>query len=279
MGQKNGKDNKTIVLRFYAELNDFLKPVNRHIAIEFAFKGPMTIQEAIESSGVPHKAVDLVLVNSEPASFSQKINNGDYISVYPTFELLDITPISGRKNTPLSQTRFILDAHLGKLAKLLRLLGFDTEYYNNIDDNDLILLGNCENRIVLTRDRGILKSRLLTHGYYVRSIYPKNQLKEIIEKFDLFSQFSPFSRCLICNEKIKNISNSEIKNLVNPEILNTFKKIYHCPACNRIYWEGSHYLRMKQFIEELKPPKHSSVSRFKIEPLVLKTFPKFAHCK
>lgn len=239
------------MIRFYAELNDFLKPVNRHVAFKLAFKGPMTIQEAIESSGVPHKAVDMVLVNSELGSFIQKINNGDYISVYPTFELLDISQLSGRKNTPLRQSRFILDAHLGKLAKLMRLLGFDVTYYNNIADNDLILLGNCERRIVLTRDRGVLKSRLLTHGYYVRSIYPKNQLKEIVEKFDLYSQFVPFSRCLICNNKLENISVSEVKNLVKPELLNIYKKFYHCSSCNRIYWEGSHYLRMKQFIEEL----------------------------
>ncbi len=243
--------NKKAFIRFYAELNDFLRNEQRQKSFEFSFKGGIILKDAIESLGVPHTAVDLVLVNSVPAGFRHKIGQGDYISVYPEFEAFDISEITSNRKKPLRETCFILDAHLGKLARRLRLLGFDSVYENDITDELIIRIAGLEKRIILTRDKGILKSEKVTHGYYVRAIYTDEQLKEVIGKFDLRKQFNPFSRCLVCNHVLASVLLSEIRNEVNPETAGIFKKFFRCTGCKQIYWEGSHYDRMRKLIESI----------------------------
>lgn len=245
-------DIKTVTIRFYAELNDFLKTDCKHKAFELSYKGVVTVREAIESLGVPHSAVDLVLVNSHPVAFTQRLKEGDYLSVYPVFESFDISTLSTNQKPPLRSSSFIADVHLGKLTRLLRLLGFDTLYFHHIDDNKLIDKANQTNRIILTRDHDLLKSRWVTHGYYVRSINPRQQIKEVVDKFDLYNQFKPFSRCLVCNGMLEIVALSAIKDQLNPETASAFARFFRCPHCHRIYWEGSHYHHMLQTIEKLR---------------------------
>jgi uncharacterized protein len=251
---------KTARIRFYAELNDFLRTGQKQKNFDFSFKGQVTVRDAIESLGVPHSAVDLMLVNGLPAPFSQRIHSGDMISVYPEFETFDISGISQIRKKPLRTSRFIVDAHLGKLARELRMLGFDTLFAREISDNEIISLACNERRTIITRDRDLLKSEKVDHGYYVRSTHSGDQLKEVINKFDLYSQFSPFTRCLICNGELFNVTLAEISDKIKPETASVFKDFFRCSGCHRIFWEGSHYERMKNYIEKLTEERRVNIN-------------------
>jgi uncharacterized protein with PIN domain len=244
-------DKMVASVRIYAELNDFVKPAFRQRKIEISVKGRITVRNAVESLGVPHSAIDLVLVNGNPVVFGQLIQPGDYISVYPQFESFDISGVSRNRKEPLRKSRFIADAHLGKLATKLRMLGFDTLFSGELSDDEIIILASAQKRIILTRDREMLKSDLVDHGYYVRSVYPATQLKEVIGKFDLGSQFKPFTRCLKCNGKLETACKQEVKDLVPGETATLFKAFFRCSGCGKIYWEGSHYESMKADIISL----------------------------
>jgi uncharacterized protein len=243
---------RLVSVRFYAELNDFIRPAQRQKQFDFSFKGQMTVKGAIESLGVPHSAVDLVLVNGNPVGFSCLLKQGDYISVYPEFEALDVSGISKNRKKPLRTSRFILDAHLGKLAKKLRMLGFDSLFAREIIDSEIITRACTEKRIILTRDRDLLKSEKVDHGYYIRATDTERQLKEVILKFDLWSQFDPLTRCLVCNGDLEKADISEVSGQINQETATIYNEFFRCSSCKKIYWEGSHYESMKEYIENLR---------------------------
>lgn len=242
---------RNVTIRFYAELNDFIRPVYRYKPAEFLFKGRITVRGAIESLGVPHSAVDLVIINGKPARFSKIINQGDHLSVYPEFESFDISGISKNRKKPIRTSRFMLDAHLGKLTKKLRLLGFDSVFAGGIVDEEIIDTARTGKRIILTRDRELLKSDRVDHGYYIRATMTDAQLKEVIAKFDLRSQFDPFSRCLECNGELVKADLPQVKEMINPGTAQIFDAFFRCSACGRIYWEGSHYKSMTEYISRL----------------------------
>jgi uncharacterized protein len=244
-------DVKKVTFRFYAELNDFLPVKQKQQIFDYYYKGTITVKDAVESMGVPHSSIDLILVNGQPADFSQKLQRDDFVSVFPEFETFDISDINRLRKKPLRTSRFMADAHLGKLARDLRMLGFDTLFANNLPDKEIIALAAREKRTILTRDRDLLKSDKVDHGYYIRAIGCLEQLEEVISKFDLFSQFKPFSRCLVCNGTLEALEKSEIQGLVKPELAVFFSRFFHCPDCKRIYWEGSHFLKMSEKINKL----------------------------
>lgn len=240
----------SVTLRFYEELNDFLHRENRKKVFRYAFAPHQTIKDVIEACGVPHTEVDLILVNGEPVDFFYRLKKDDYISVYPVFEKLDITGISKLEHSPLRNLKFIADVHLGKLARYMRMIGLDTMYENNSDDNDLIEISIQENRILLTRDKGILMNNKVTLGSYVYSSNSKKQLTEVIRKFQLRSQIKPFSRCMECNGEIKISDKSSILHLLKPLTKKYYNEFYMCSDCGKIFWKGSHYKRMKLLIEK-----------------------------
>jgi uncharacterized protein len=244
-------DIKKVTFRFYAELNDFLPVKQKQQIFDHYYKGTITVKDAVESLGVPHSSIDLILVNSQPADFLQKLKIDDFVSVFPEFETFDISDINRLRKKPLRTSRFMADAHLGKLARDLRMLGFDTLFANNIPDKEIIALAAREKRTILTRDRDLLKSDHVDHGYYVRAIGTQEQLEEVISKFDLFSQFKPFTRCIVCNGKLENVELSEIQEHIKPETIATFSHFFRCAECEKIYWEGSHFMRMSEKINNL----------------------------
>ncbi len=187
------------LFRFYSELNDFLPPERKFRDSVLSFFTNTSVKDAIEAFGVPHTEVDLVLVNGESVDFSRAVGDGDRVSVYPVFEALDISPIERVRPTPLRVTRFVLDVHLGRLAAYLRMLGFDTLYSNTATDQELARLSADEGRILLTRDWGLLKRSVVTHGHAVRATASREQVAEIVERFDLAGSIQPFVRCLRCN--------------------------------------------------------------------------------
>ncbi|MCK5101281.1 MAG: Mut7-C ubiquitin/RNAse domain-containing protein, partial [Cyclobacteriaceae bacterium] len=235
----------------YEELNDFLLFKYRKKRFEYNIATNTSVKDAIESLGVPHTEIDLILINSISADFSYNLKEGDYVSVYPKFESFDISELTKIRSKPLRETKFILDVHLGKLAKYLRLLGFDTLYFNNLDDPEIIEIAKAKNRIILTRDLGILKNNKVTHGYWLRSQDSKEQLKEVIQRFDLKNKLNLFSRCTICNGDISKIDKSLIKNQIHIKTFNEFNTFYQCKNCKKIYWKGSHYERMLEMIDGL----------------------------
>lgn len=242
---------RIVEFRFYEELNDFLPKEKRKKSFSYKFRHNQNVKDAIEALGVPHAEVDLILVNGATQDFSYTLQNADYISVYPVFESLDISEVTILRPKPLRETKFILDVHLGKLCKYLRMLGFDTYYRNNLQDDEIVKIALDENRIILTRDIGILKNGQVSHGYWVRSQHSDKQLSEVIRRFDLRLHIQPFLRCISCNGLIESVVKSKIEHRLNDNTRAYFTEFYQCRSCGKVFWEGSHYENMKKFMDNL----------------------------
>ncbi len=237
--------------RFYEELNEFLPAEKRKVSFTYEFSGKPSVKDAIEALGVPHVEVDLVLVNGDSVDFLYNLNDGDNVSVYPVFEGLDITPVIRLRDKPLREVKFILDAHLGRLAKYLRLCGFDTLFNGNYTDPEIVDIAEKEKRIILTRDRGILKNKRVTHGYWIRSQKYDEQLKEVLIRFDLKNQVRFFSRCIICNTPLEDVKRKDITDRLQGKTKRYYSEFKRCPGCDRVYWEGSHYENMTKCITKI----------------------------
>lgn len=242
---------KTAHFRFYEELNDFLRPKQRKTCFPYSFKGNVSIKDLIESLGVPHTEIDLILVNGNSVDFNYIVRDCDYISVFPVFEKFDISSVTHLRSKPLRTTKFIVDVNLGKLAKYLRMVGFDTSYSNCYSDPEIVKTSINEKRIILTRDKGILKYSNVTHGYWVREIYPKKQLFEVINYFQLSRKFDPFTRCLLCNTLLIPIEKRKILDKITDYTSKHYDDFKLCPICNKVFWKGSHYIQMQYLINKL----------------------------
>lgn len=234
--------------RFYEELNDFLAPERRGREFVCRCARAATTKHMIEALGVPHTEVELVLVNGESVDFKRLIADGDRVAVYPKFEAFDIAPLLRVRETPLRETRFVADAHLGALAHLLRLTGFDTRYDNAFDDAEIEQLAAAERRIVLTRDRELLKRRSIDHGCYVRALEPQRQLHEVFERLDLARSARPFTRCLACNGVLRAVDKASIEGRLPPQVREACDRFAACDGCDRVFWEGSHWRRMRDTV-------------------------------
>jgi len=173
-----------VQLRFYEELNDFLPPHRRKVTFTHALTRRTSVKDLIESFGVPHTEVELILANGRSVDFSYIVQAGDRISVYPMFESLDVSPLLRLREKPLRDPRFVVDANLGQLARYLRLLGFDATYRNSFTDAEVAQISSREKRIVLTRDRALLRHKIITHGYFVRAVKPREQVREILARLE-----------------------------------------------------------------------------------------------
>jgi uncharacterized protein len=238
--------------RFYAELNDFLPPERRFTEFPYEFLDIATVKDRIESFGVPHTEVDLILVNGEPADFARRVKDGDRVSVYPVFEALDIAPLARLRPAPLRDPRFVIDTHLGRLAAYLRMLGFDALYRNCWADEELARISRDERRILLTRDVGLLKRGAVTHGYFVRETDARRQLEEVLRRLDLGRLADPFSRCMRCNGALAPVPKAEVLDRLPPRAAAEHEDFRRCPQCGRVYWRGGHYRRMSQWIERVR---------------------------
>ena len=248
---KTSTSRRIAEFRFYEELNDFLPPDKRKRSFAHNFAGTPSVKDSIESIGVPHSEIDLILVNGESVDFKFRLEGGERVAVYPVFERFDISPLLRLRPRPLRNPRFILDVHLGKLARYLRLLGFDTLYRNDYEDATIIAISVAQQRIILTRDVGLLKHGSVTRGYWVRGTRPKRQLQEIIQVFYLNRCLAPFSRCIACNGELDSVAKETVLYRLPPRTREHFDEFYECRGCARIYWAGSHYDRMREWINDL----------------------------
>lgn len=238
--------------RFYAELTAFLSSNADSGEVVRPFNGSPSVKDQIEACGIPHTEVDLILANGDSVSFGYRLSDGDVVSVYPVFESFDISSVSRVRPQPLREVRFVVDVNLGRLARYLRLLGFDTMADGGLDDPDLVEASVEQRRILLTKDRGLLKRAAVTHGYFVRSVYPDDQIVEVVRRFDLSAVLDPFGRCMECNGKIKAVARAEIEHLLEPLTKLYFDDFRRCSECHRVFWRGSHVERLESIIETVR---------------------------
>lgn len=237
--------------RFYEELNDFLPPACRKVSFTHTFTGTPSVKDRIQSLGVPHTEVDLILVDGVSVDFAHRLYGGERVAVYPMFERFDIATLSLLRPEPLRRPAFALDVHLGKLARYLRTLGLDTLYRTDWDDAELAAQAQIEHRIILTRDIGLLMRNTVTHGAFLRNTNVRKQVEEVLERFDLWRHVDLFSRCAHCNGHIEAILRSEAAGHIPPRVWEYQETFYRCRDCGHLYWAGSHADRMRAWITTL----------------------------
>ena len=237
---------------FYGDLNDFLPRKRRRVWFKHPFKGNPAIKDSIESLGVPHVEVLGILVHGKSVGFSYQLRHKDKVAVYPNDKKIENLAIKRLQVKSFRHPRFILDAHLGKLARHLRLFGFDTFYKKDYSDRDIVGVVRDKRRIVLTRDIGLLKNKAIRHGYWIRTTDPEKQIREVVRRFDLGKKIRPFKICLECNGRIIRVKKSKVIRRLPPLTKDFFQKFHLCVQCKRIYWQGSHYDKLKSFIARIE---------------------------
>lgn len=243
--------------RFYEELNDFLPPERARREHVYRFEGHPSVKNAIESQGVPHTEVDLILVDGWSIGFDYQLRDGNRVAVYPTFERFDITPLVRLRERPLRDPCFVVDVNLGKLARLLRMLGFDTLYRNDYGDAEIVDIAAHEQRIVLTRDRRLLHHARITHGYWVRNVDPDNQAVEVVKRLQLERWVRPRLRCLDCNGRIFPVAKAEVLHRLEPLTRHHYSDFYRCERCAKVFWKGSHYKGIRAQLARLTRTKNA----------------------
>lgn len=241
----------TAFLRFYAELNDCLSPERRQRTLAHQFQGEPAVKDVIEALGVPHVEVGLLLANDEPVDFLYRLREGDRVAVYPVFSHVDLSQVQQVRNPPPEDSSFIADEHLGKLARLLRLLGFETWYAQGLDDARIAAQASQEGRILLTRDRDLLKRGRVHHGYWVRSDDPVEQAQEVVRRYGLADKAKPFSLCLKCGGKLLPVDKERVLPRIPPRVRSWREEYLLCGRCNKLYWRGSHHGRLASTVKRI----------------------------
>ena len=199
--------------------------------------------------GVPHTEVDVILANGLPVNFSYPLQDDDNIDVYPVFSDITTTRSLKLSPSPPEPLSFVLDVHLGKLARRLRLLGFDSCYSNDFEDVDIMAVAEREGRIILTRDLGILKHRRVKHGYLVRSNRVEEQVQEVMRRYDLQGRIRLWTRCMVCNGLLEKVNKADILDRLEPRTRLYYHDFRRCSGCDRLYWQGSHHARIVAWLD------------------------------
>nr|WP_242689317.1 Mut7-C ubiquitin/RNAse domain-containing protein [Pedobacter sp. SYSU D00535] len=234
---------------FYDSLNDFLPASARERWLDYPFLHTQSVKDIIEAIGVPHPEIGFILLNGSPVAFEARVREADRVEVYPVHKTFGFDSILF---SPPQVYQFVLDVHLGKLARLMRLLGFDTLYTNTYTDAEIVAIAERENRIVLTRDVGLLKQKSVKWGYWLRSQNTREQLQEVIAYWQLKAAFREFERCLQCNGKLQPVDKQQVLHKLPPKTREFFQEFFQCRCCQKVYWKGSHYDRMQALVRELR---------------------------
>ena len=237
--------------RFYEELNDFLPRRRRKTEFRAGFQGKRAIKDMIESMGVPHTEIDLILVNGKSVDFGYILREGDRVSVYPVFESLNIEGVTRLREIPLRRSRFIADINLGDIVKYMRASGLDVHLDPSLSPREIIDISKTENRIILTKSRKLLKFKEVTHGIFIRPGTMEDQIRKIVDELHIRDSLRPFSRCLCCNSLLESVKKERIADRI-PQKTKAFCDQYaYCKSCDKIFWNGTHYIRMKKVVDRI----------------------------
>ncbi|HEY5767981.1 MAG TPA: Mut7-C RNAse domain-containing protein [Candidatus Udaeobacter sp.] len=237
-------------LRFHRDLSIFLGSKAGDAVIERRLGEKTSIKDIIESCGVPHPEVDLILVDEQTVGFDHPLANDAKVEVFPVENRG--TARTEKQLQTVCIARFVTDGHLGALTRNLRLLGFDVAYEQNADDRQLLEAMARENRALLTRDRRLLMHAIVQHGYYPRSQNADEQTVEVVRRFNLSDLIAPFTRCLRCNAPLEEAAKADIIDKLEPLTKIYYDQFCRCPDCKQIYWSGSHFPKLQKRIEEIR---------------------------
>jgi uncharacterized protein with PIN domain len=235
--------------RFYGSLNDFLAPAQKQATLVCAFAERASVKDLVEALGVPHPEIDRIVVNGASVGFGYRVSDGDRVAVYPIWRNVDPGSDGRLSPPPQEHLRFVADVHLGQLAAYLRFAGFDTLYRNDYADADIAAVSALEDRVLLTRDVGVLKRGNVARGYFVRATQPGRQLVEVLRQFDAAARASPFTRCVRCNSRLRPVTRDEVLEFLPPGTRQEHREFSQCPTCARVYWKGSHYSRVRALLD------------------------------
>lgn len=234
--------------RFHGALERFLAPAHRGRAVWVECAAVASAKHQIEALGVPHTEVGLLTINDQRAALGHRLADGDQVIVYPAQAA---EAGSEGERQVAARPRFVADAHLGALARRLRMAGFDTLYDNAYADPALAELATREGRVLLTRDRELLMRRTVIQGCYVHALQPEAQLRELYERLGLRAWAAPFSRCLACNSALQAVGLEQVGTRVPPRVRERHRHFLHCPQCDKVFWEGSHWQAMRERLERV----------------------------
>lgn len=241
-----------VIVRCYAELNDQLPPQRQFHDFPLVLHSPATIESLLTSLALPLENIDLILLNGTAVSPDTPLTDKDRVSLFPPFESFDISALQQIRNAPLRKPSFILDVHLGKLARFLRLLGFDTKYERSGSINSIILQANNEHRTILSMSHAYYQHPQVLRFYRIESNVPRTQLLSVLRRFDLRNLIRPFTRCIECNTLLCSYTRENIPaDRIPQKVFAVYQNYEYCPHCDRYYWKGSHYERMKVFVDEI----------------------------
>lgn len=239
-----------VTIRFYGDLAGLATDADRAGEASVPVELPRSVKDAVESCGVPHTEVDLVLVDGQPVGWDHRLSAGDRVSVYPPFTRLEVP--SHVRPEPLPHTRFVCDVHLQRLAERLRLLGLDCRLPDDADDAALAALAARLQAWLLTRDRGLLMRRTVTHGYLVRAEDPVLQAVEVVRRFRLADELAPLTRCARCNGLLRPADAAEVAGDLQPDTRAAHDAFRRCGDCGQVYWEGSHLPSLRAFVDQVR---------------------------
>ena len=242
----------SVHIHFHGELNDFLSETRRNTVFELELKKTRSVKDLIESIGVPHPEVDVILIDGVAVSFEQQVTGGETIEVYPDSNLIDSYPSRHNKPTLPDEPRFVLDVHLGRLAGYLRMLGFDTLYRNDYQDPELAAISDDENRILVSSDRKLLMRKRVRYGYFMRSRKPRQQVVELLKHFDLFDFRADRERCITCNGLLQPVDKQHIESRLLPLTKKYYHVFFQCDGCGKVFWKGSHHAKMQRLINAIR---------------------------
>jgi uncharacterized protein with PIN domain len=223
-------------LRFAAELRMFLAPRHRGGRVPITCDGVSSLGHVIESLGVPLTEVGALVVNGAPATPAYRPAGED---------VAEASAVARPQRLPAA--RFILDVHLGTLARRLRLVGVDAAYGNDLDDDVLIERANAGRRVLLTQDRGLLRRRRLWLGAYVRGARPDDQLRDVLDRFG--PPLAPWTRCTACNGLLAPARKADVEPLLRPGTRRSYDAFSRCTGCGQVYWRGAHSRRLEDIVD------------------------------
>jgi len=246
----NWRDYNMVWFRFYGQLNDFLPAQWRYGRFARPLHAPASVKDVIESLGVPHPEVDVITANGAAIDFTYRVGADDHIAVYPVFRNMDVDGLQRVGIDPPRPVRFALDIHLRKLASLLRLAGFDAVLLT--DDAEVAAVSAREDRVALTRDVGLLKRSVIQYGRWIRNTDAEQQLVEVLDRFGIVDEMHPFARCMECNTPVVHVDIASIADRLPADTREAFTEFRRCPGCERVYWQGSHYVRLVDLLERAR---------------------------